>query len=151
MRKRVRRDNESDETVNSIEDDIETHSPESHTHIIIENSAARLAVLEKLVEVHERRITDIEDFYRSVVERFDQKIQLDAANHVSMEKNIAKAITSLDSLTNNLEKTLVLATEANKLSNKHETIGMTVFKIGGILGAIVAGVWALVRIFVIGG
>jgi hypothetical protein len=37
----------------------------------------RVAVLEKIAESHDKRIGDMEDFQRSVVDKLDQKIQMD--------------------------------------------------------------------------
>jgi len=118
---------------------------------INDKSQARLAVLEKIAEVHERRITDIEDFHRSVVERFDQKIQLDAANQVAMEKTMAKAVTTLEALSTNLETALTLANEASKLASKHETIGVTLIKGGGVGAVIIAAIWAVFKFFFLPG
>lgn len=108
----------------------------------------RIAVLEKVAETHERRISDIEDFHRSVVDRLDQKIQLDAANQIAMEKTMAQAVTSLDALSKNLALALEMSTEANKISIKHEAIASSTLKIGGILATVAAGLWALFKFFV---
>lgn len=111
-------------------------------------SQTRIAVLEKIAEVHDRRISDIEDFHRAVVDRFDEKIQLDAANQVAMERTLSKAVTSLDNLSENLKTTLVLASDASKIATKHETIGITTIKIGGILAAIATAAWAIFKLFI---
>jgi len=108
---------------------------------------ARLAVLEKIAETHERRISDIEEFHRSVVERLDQKIQLDTANQIAMEKTMVKAVTTLDTLSETLRISLDMASNANKIALKHEAISSTVMKIMGILGTIVAAGWALFKFF----
>lgn len=108
----------------------------------------RIAVLEKVAETHERRISDIEDFHRSVVDRLDQKIQLDAANQIAMEKTMAQAVTSLDALSKNLALALEMSAEANKISIKHEAIASSTLKIGGILATVAAGLWALFKFFV---
>jgi hypothetical protein len=108
----------------------------------IVHTQSRLAVLEKIADSHEERISDIEDFHRAVVERFDQKIQLDATNQVIMERTLAKAVVSLDGLSENLKNTLETATEASKLSLKHEAIGQTVIKFGSFIAILIAAVWS---------
>ena len=108
----------------------------------------RIAVLEKVAETHERRISDIEDFHRSVVDRLDQKIQLDAANQIAMEKTMAQAVVSLDALSKNLALAMEMSAEANRLAIKHETIATSSLKIGGILATVIAALWALFKFFV---
>ena len=117
----------------------------SHTSII--NTQTRIAVLEKIAESHENRISDIEDFHRAVVERFDQKIQLDATNQVIMERTLAKAVVSIDSLSENLRSTVDMAKQASKLAVKHEIVGQTIFKIAGYIGIIMASLWAVATYF----
>lgn len=111
------------------------------------NNQTRIAVLEKVAETHERRISDIEDFHRSVVDRLDQKIQLDAANQIAMEKTMAQAVASLDALSKNLTMALEMSAEANKIAVKHEAIASSTVKIGGILATVVAALWALFKFF----
>lgn len=144
------RETKVDKDIQTIHDINDSKEFDASQQGINDRSQARLAVLEKIAETHERRITDIEDFHRSVVERFDQKIQLDAANQVAMEKTMTKAVTTLDNLSSNLEKALSIASEANKLAVKHETIGATIMKVAGFLAAILAGLWAVFK-FLIGG
>ena len=107
------------------------------------NTHSRLAVLEQIAESHDARISDMEDFHRQVVERFDQKIQLDATNQVIMERTLAKAVVSIDNLSENLKSTIDMANTAAKLAAKHETIGQTVVKIGGYISILVGAVWAV--------
>jgi hypothetical protein len=111
-------------------------------------SQTRIAVLEKIAETHDRRISDIEDFHRAVVERFDEKIQLDAANQVAMERTLSKAVTSLDNLSVNLQTTLTLASDASKIATKHETMGITVVKISSALVVIGTAAWAIFKFFI---
>ena len=103
---------------------------------------SRIAVLEQIATSHEDRISDIEDFHRAVVERFDQKIQLDATNQVIMERTLAKAVVSLDGLSENLKNTLTTATEAAKLSAKHEAIGQTIVKFASFIAILIAAIWS---------
>ena len=107
-----------------------------------DNTSTRIAVLEQIASSHEDRISDIEDFHRAVVERFDQKIQLDATNQVIMERTLAKAVVSLDSLSDNLKGALATAGEAAKLSAKHEAIGQTVIKFGSFIAIFIAAIWS---------
>ena len=117
-----------------------TLSSEFHKDAI--NTHARIAVLEQIADSHENRISDIEDFHRAVVERFDQKIQLDATNQVIMERTLAKAVVSLDGLSENLKNTLATASEASRLSLKHEAMGQTVIKFGGFIAVLIAALWS---------
>ena len=103
---------------------------------------SRIAVLEQIASSHEDRISDIEDFHRAVVERFDQKIQLDATNQVIMERTLAKAVVSLDGLSENLKNTLSTASEAAKLAAKHEAMGQTIVKFGSFIAVLIAAVWS---------
>lgn len=109
------------------------------------DTKTRVAVLEKIAENHENRISDMEDFHRSVVERLDQKIQMDATNQVIIERTLTKAVTSIESLSDNLKTVVSVAGKAEKLASKHETIGQTIIKLGSIVAVIVAGIWAVVK------
>lgn len=108
---------------------------------------ARLSVLEKITETHDERISDIEEFHRAVVERFDQKIQLDAANQIAMERIMTKAVVSIDSLSINLGTALDTAKEAAKLAVKHETIAQTIIKAAGLAIVIISAFWTLITYF----
>lgn len=111
------------------------------------NSRTRIAVLEKISENHEHRIGDMEDFHRSVVERLDQKIQHDAMSQIIIERTLVKAVTSIDGLSDSLKSVLSVANDAKVLASKHETIGHTVMKMGGIGVMVVAAVWAILRLY----
>ncbi len=108
----------------------------------------RVAVLEKIAENHENRISDMEDFHRTVVERLDQKIQMDSTNQIIIERTLTKAVTSIDSLSDNLKSALELASAASLLASKHETVGTTVIKMGGWIAIIVGAAWAVFRFFI---
>lgn len=112
------------------------------------DTKTRIAVLEKIAENHEVRIADIEDFHRMVVERLDQKIQLDATNQVIIERTLTKAVTSIETMSDNLKMALEVAREADKLASKHETIGSTVLKVAGWITVIASGAWALFKYFI---
>lgn len=112
------------------------------------DTRTRVAVLEKIAENHENRISDMEDFHRTVVERLDQKIQMDATNQVIIERTLTKAVTSIDSLSDNLKSALEVANKASTLASKHETIGTTIVKMAGWLGVIIGGLWAMFRFFI---
>ena len=107
----------------------------------------RVAVLEKIAENHENRISDMEDFHRSVVERLDQKIQMDATNQIIIERTLTKAVTSIDTLSENLKQAVRSASKAEALAAKHETIGATVIKLGGWIFIAIGGIWAVVKFF----
>lgn len=109
------------------------------------NTKTRVAVLEKIAENHENRISDMEDFHRSVVERLDQKIQMDATNQVIIERTLTKAVTSIDTLSDNLKSVIDTANKANVLASKHETIGHTVVKMGGLIVIILSAAWTLFK------
>ena len=115
-------------------------SPLSYHDTVTTHS--RIAVLEQIANSHEDRISDIEDFHRAVVERFDQKIQLDATNQVIMERTLAKAVVSLDGLSENLKNTLATATEASRLALKHEAMGQTIVKFASFIAILIAAVWS---------
>lgn len=107
----------------------------------------RVAVLEKIAENHENRISDMEDFHRAVVERLDQKIQMDATNQIIIERTLTKAVTSIEALSDNLKSAVTIAGKAERLATRHETIGMTVVKLTGWIIVITGGVWAVVKFF----
>lgn len=118
----------------------------------------RIAVLEQIAESHERRITDMEDFHRDVVDRFDQKIHLDASNQIVLERTLQKAVTSLDALNDTVRNVgknaddartaadvaQKKADDAQKLVDKHETIARTLIRAGVFLGTVISAAWALV-------
>ena len=64
-----------------------------------------------------------------------------------MERTLAKAVVSIDSLSDNLKSTVDMANEAAKLAVKHETIGHTIMKIAGYAGIVVAALWAVATYF----
>lgn len=111
------------------------------------NTKTRVAVLEKIAENHENRISDMEDFHRSVVERLDQKIQMDATNQIIIERTLTKAVTSIDTLSENLKTAVDTANKASSLASKHETIGHTVLKMGGLLVIVLSAAWTLLKYF----
>ena len=111
------------------------------------STKTRVAVLEKIAENHENRISDMEDFHRSVVERLDQKIQMDATNQIIIERTLTKAVTSIDTLSENLKSAVKSASNAEELAAKHETIGATVIKLGGWIFIAVGGIWTLLKFF----
>ena len=119
-----------------------THVTSVYHHDTV-TTQSRIAVLEQIASSHEDRISDIEDFHRAVVERFDQKIQLDAANQVIMERTLSKAVVSIDGLAESLRGTISTATDASKLAAKHEAMGQAIIKVGGFLAFLVAAVWTL--------
>jgi len=114
------------------------------------DTKTRVAVLEKIAENHENRISDMEDFHRAVVERFDQKIQMDATNQIIIERTLTKAVTSIDTLADSLKTAMTVANKASTLASKHETIGHTVLKMGGLLVLIISAAWTALK-FYIGG
>lgn len=130
-------------------DDDRPHGRRQRDYDVIIDTKTRVAVLEKIVENHENRISDMEDFHRSVVERLDQKIQMDATNQVIIERTLTKAVTSIDSLSENLKSAVTVASKAEKLASKHETIGQTTVKLLSAGAVIVTAVWAIIK-FVLG-
>lgn len=111
------------------------------------DTKTRVAVLEKIAENHENRISDMEDFHRAVVERFDQKIQMDATNQIIIERTLTKAVTSIETLSDNLKSAVTIATSANTLASKHETIGHTLVKVSAGLAIIVSAVWTALKFY----
>lgn len=102
----------------------------------------RIAVLEKIAESHDKRISDMEDFHRDVVDRLDQKIQLDASNQIALERTLSRAVVSLESLNTAVRAVGDTADLANKLVLKHEYIGMTLMKVGTVVAIVISGAWA---------
>lgn len=107
----------------------------------------RIAVLEKIAENHDKRITDMEDFQTSVVDRLDQKIQMDLASQVNLERTLTRAVTSLDALTTSVKVAADKAEAAHALVKKHEVIGATLMKVGAILSVFIGAIWAVIKFF----
>ena len=107
------------------------------------NTKGCISVLEKIAEAHDKRITDIEEFHRNVVDRFDQKILADAANHVTMEKTLTKAVVSIDNLAANLKDTLLIASDANIIAKKHEIAFTTMSKVAAAAVIIISAMWTI--------
>jgi hypothetical protein len=105
----------------------------------------RTAVLEKIAESHDKRIGDMEDFQRNVVDRLDQKIQMDLASQISLERTLTRAVTSLDALSIAVKDAGEKADEAQTLVKKHETIGLTIMKVGTVLAVVLSAIWAVVK------
>jgi hypothetical protein len=104
----------------------------------------RTAVLEQIVESHDKRITDMEEFQRNVVDRLDQKIQMDLASQISLERTLTRAVTSLDVLTVAVNEAGTKAEEARALVKKHETIGLTIMKVSTVLAVVLSACWAVI-------
>ncbi len=111
------------------------------------DTKTRVAVLEKIAENHENRISDMEDFHRAVVERLDQKIQMDSTNQIIIERTLTKAVTSIETLSENLKSAVDIANRASNLASKHETIGHTIIKMGALLAIIVSAVWTAIKFY----
>lgn len=113
----------------------------------IQSNETRIAVLEKITENHDKRISDMEDFHRDVVDRFDQKIIQDAANQVQLERTLAKAVSALDIMTSSIRDIGATASEAAKISNRHEVIALTIMKAASVLVIIGSAAWAVFTYF----
>ena len=105
----------------------------------------RTAVLEKIAESHDKRIGDMEDFQRNVVDRLDQKIQMDLASQISLERTLTRSVTSLDTLSIAVKDAGEKADEASTMVKRHETIGLTVMKVGTILAVLISAGWAVLK------
>ena len=112
-----------------------------------ESSDTRLAVLEQIAENHNRRISDMEDFHREVVDRLDQKIQLDSSNQIVLERTLTRAVTALDSLNTTVQLVGKSAEEASRIALRHEAIASTMRKVGSVAVVCASGIWALFSYF----
>jgi hypothetical protein len=108
-----------------------------------ESTDTRLAVLEQIAENHDRRISDMEDFHREVVDRLDQKIQLDSSNQIVLERTLTRAVTALDSLNTTVQLVGKSAEEASRIALRHEAVVATVIRLGSIAAVLASGGWAL--------
>jgi hypothetical protein len=107
----------------------------------------RVAILEKIAIAHDTRLGFIEDFHREVVDRLDQKMQLDVANQISLERTLSKAAANVESLTDIIRLVAVNADEASQLVRKHQSFGILLVKIGGLITIIVPLVIGAVFLF----
>jgi hypothetical protein len=107
------------------------------------STETRLAVLEKIAESHDKRISDMEDFHRDVVDRLDQKIQLDAAQSIALERTLSRAVSTLENLNVTVMNVSRTADVANSLVLKHEHIATTLFKVGVAISGVAGAGWAV--------
>ena len=114
------------------------------------NNTTRLAVLEQIAQTHEKRITDMEEFYRNVVDRLDQKIQLDAASQINTERNLTRAVTSLEALASQLTKVITVSERADSMAQKHDIILAVALKVGAGAAIVVSAVWAVFKFVLTG-
>ena len=118
------------------------------TDLLNESTRTRLAVLETSVAHQDARITDMELYQRAISTKLTTKIQVDAASDVVMERTLAKAVSDVDRISANLKETNELAVEAARLADKHETMGITVLKVGSMITVILGALWALAQALV---
>ena len=116
--------------------------------LLNESTRTRLAVLETSVAHQDARITDMELYQRAISSKLNTKIQVDAASDVVMERTLAKAVSDVDRISANLKETNELAVEAARLADKHETMGITVLKVGSMITVILGALWALAQALV---
>ena len=116
--------------------------------LLNESTRTRLAVLETSVAHQDARITDVELYQRAISTKLNTKIQVDAASDVVMERTLAKAVSDVERISANLKETNELAVEAARLADKHETIGITVLKVGSMITVILGALWALAQALV---
>ena len=107
------------------------------------DDSVRLALLEEVSAAHERRITAMEDFHRDIVERLDQKIQLDATSQIQMEKALTKAVTTLEALSATVSAVVNVAERADHLAAAHDAGLKTAIKIFAVLATLGGAAWAV--------
>lgn len=112
-----------------------------------DNTDVRLAILEELSENQERRLTTIEDYHREVVDRLDQKIQLDTMSQIQIEKTLVKTSTTLSGMLKSLNDAKILAENADKLARAHDSAITALLRVVTIGIPVVAGLWALFQYF----
>lgn len=106
----------------------------------------RISVLEKLAESCDARreeintrLESLESFHAHVTDKLDEHMQRDADSQLEMTKVLTQLSTSFDGLAESIKTSLAGAA----LAIKHETIGLTLMKVGSILAVAIAGGWAL--------
>ena len=111
----------------------------------------RLVFLEKLTEATERRVTNLEEFNRSIVERLDSHMQRDAESQVvltnglaAVTQQISKTVGSIERLgatmesnSSKLTELAIVALEASSIAKKHQTAFATTLVIGGWIGGLI--------------
>lgn len=112
-----------------------------------ETTETRVAVLEKIIQTHEKRICDMEEFHRDVVDRLDQKISQDTANQVQMERSLTRAVTSIEAMTASIQQVNATAAEAARVSVRHEAMLTAAVKICAGLAVIGSAAWAVITHF----
>jgi hypothetical protein len=103
----------------------------------------RIAVLEQIAQSHDRRITAMEDFQKDVVDRLDQKIQLDATSQIQLEKTLVKAVTTLEIMVDSVREMSTIARSADTLVKRHDTLLSMSLRIASGLGVIIPIAWAV--------
>jgi methionine-rich copper-binding protein CopC len=103
----------------------------------------KVAVLEQIAIAHDKRISDMEDFHRDVVDRFDQKIQLDASNQVTMERTIAKVVVTLENLNTSMLAVAAKSEDASKVAHRLDLVANVLLKVGTATAALVGAAWAV--------
>lgn len=107
------------------------------------DNETRLALLEQFAQHSERRLSDLEDFQTTIVERLDRHLEQDAQNHLILVETLSKATTSIDGLTETVKGLADKASAANEKATRLETIGLTLMKVGSVGAAVIAAIWAV--------
>lgn len=107
----------------------------------------RLALLEEITENQERRLTTIEDYHREVVDRLDQKIQLDTMSQIQIEKTLVSTSTTLKGVLKSLSDAKILAENADTLARAHDSAITALLRVVTIGIPVIAGLWALFMYF----
>ena len=118
------------------------------TDLLNESTRTRLAVLETSVAHQDARISDMELYQRAISTKLNNKIQEDSVNSIRMERTLAQAVSELSELSADLRDTTAVASKAARLADKHETMGITLLKLGSAITIVLGALWALARVVV---
>ena len=103
------------------------------------DTETRIIVLERLAEDIAKRQDRFEEHHTMLVSRLDEHLVRDGNTHTEITRILSHLSTSFESLADTMKS----MGEGTALAIKHETMLLTVTKIGSIIAIFVAGAWAV--------
>jgi hypothetical protein len=110
----------------------------------------RLALLEQTAKHADQRLTDLEDFQSTILERLDRHLEQNANHQILLVQCLARASTSIDSLAETVKDIARSAASADEKASlavlkvsRMETVGITLMKTSSVLGVVCTLAWGI--------
>lgn len=112
------------------------------------SESTRIALLEQQIRQLERRVCGTEQSIGTLTTKLDEKVAADTWRQLESEKTLARILATMEAITLDLKEATEAASKAQVLATKHETIAMTVMKVGSILTVVCGAVWTVAQMII---